>query len=126
MKFLKLFENFIILNFFEIVWNFWKFWNFMKILNFNFMIFKISAVQKARVDVNISYYYIRLYFTVFLLARSNTRDIPFSNILNFIILNFFEIVWNFWKFWNFMKILNLKKKKWNFKFLKKKWNFQIC
>jgi hypothetical protein len=26
-------------------------------------------------------YYIRLYFTVFLLARSNTRDIPFSNIL---------------------------------------------
>ena len=24
------------------------------------------------------YYYIRLYFTVFLLARSNTRDIPFS------------------------------------------------
>jgi hypothetical protein len=27
------------------------------------------------------YYYIRLYFTVFLLARSNTRDIPFSNIL---------------------------------------------
>ena len=30
---------------------------------------------------NIIYYYIRLYFTVFLLARSNTRDIPFSNIL---------------------------------------------
>jgi hypothetical protein len=29
----------------------------------------------------IVYYYIRLYFTVFLLARSNTRDIPFSNIL---------------------------------------------
>ena len=29
----------------------------------------------------IGYYYIRLYFTVFLLARSNTRDIPFSNIL---------------------------------------------
>jgi hypothetical protein len=27
------------------------------------------------------YYYIRLYFTVFLLARSNTHDIPFSNIL---------------------------------------------
>ena len=27
------------------------------------------------------YYYIRLYFTVFLLARTNTRDIPFSNIL---------------------------------------------
>ena len=26
-------------------------------------------------------YYIRLYFIVFLLARSNTRDIPFSNIL---------------------------------------------
>jgi hypothetical protein len=26
-------------------------------------------------------YYIRLYFTVLLLARSNTRDIPFSNIL---------------------------------------------
>ena len=26
-------------------------------------------------------YYIRLYFTVFLLARSNTCDIPFSNIL---------------------------------------------
>jgi hypothetical protein len=24
------------------------------------------------------YYYIRLYFTVFLLARSNTPDIPFS------------------------------------------------
>ena len=30
---------------------------------------------------NIKYYYIRVYFTVFLLARSNTRDIPFSNIL---------------------------------------------
>ena len=28
-----------------------------------------------------TFYYIRLYFTVFLLARSNTRDIPFSNIL---------------------------------------------
>jgi hypothetical protein len=27
----KLHENFIILNFFEILWNFWKFWNFMKI-----------------------------------------------------------------------------------------------
>jgi hypothetical protein len=26
-------------------------------------------------------YYIRLYFTVFLFARSNTHDIPFSNIL---------------------------------------------
>ena len=26
-------------------------------------------------------YYIRLYFTIFLLARSNTHDIPFSNIL---------------------------------------------
>ena len=31
---LKLFENCIILNFLEILWNFWKFWNFMKILNF--------------------------------------------------------------------------------------------
>jgi hypothetical protein len=31
--------------------------------------------------LNNIYYYIRLYFTVFLLARSNTRDIPFSNIL---------------------------------------------
>ena len=31
--------------------------------------------------VYIYFYYIRLYFTVFLLARSNTRDIPFSNIL---------------------------------------------
>ena len=30
---------------------------------------------------NICNYYIRLYFTVFLLARSNTRDIPFSSIL---------------------------------------------
>ena len=27
------------------------------------------------------FYYIRLHFTVFLLVRSNTRDIPFSNIL---------------------------------------------
>ena len=33
LKFFKLFENFITLNFFEILWNFWKFWNFMKILN---------------------------------------------------------------------------------------------
>ena len=33
LKFLKLFKNFIILNFFEILWNFWNFWNFMKILN---------------------------------------------------------------------------------------------
>ena len=33
------------------------------------------------ISLNIIYYYIRLYFTVFLLARSNTRDIPFSNIL---------------------------------------------
>ena len=32
-------------------------------------------------NFNIYNYYIRLYFTVFLLARSNTRDIPFSNIL---------------------------------------------
>ena len=32
-------------------------------------------------------YYIRLYFTVFLLARSNTRDIPFSNILIIVHLN---------------------------------------
>ena len=31
--------------------------------------------------LNSNLYYIRLYFTVFLLARSNTRDIPFSNIL---------------------------------------------
>ena len=34
LKFFKLFENFIILNFVEILWNFWKFWNFMKILKF--------------------------------------------------------------------------------------------
>ena len=33
------------------------------------------------IHINIDIYYIRLYFTVFLLARSNTRDIPFSNIL---------------------------------------------
>jgi hypothetical protein len=33
LKFFKLFENFITLNFFEILWNFLKFWNFMKILN---------------------------------------------------------------------------------------------
>ena len=31
--------------------------------------------------VNIVVYYIRFYFTVFLLVSSNTRDIPFSNIL---------------------------------------------
>ena len=44
---------------------------------------------------------------------------------NFIILNFFEIVWKFWKFWNFMKILNLKKKNEIFKFVKKKLNFKF-
>ena len=37
-------------------------------------------VKKHSVNDKINYY-IRLYFTVFLLARSNTRDIPFSNIL---------------------------------------------
>jgi hypothetical protein len=31
--------------------------------------------------INKCNYYIMLYFTVFLLARSNARDIPFSNIL---------------------------------------------
>jgi hypothetical protein len=42
---LKLFENFIILNFYEIIWNFLKFWNFMKILNFeNF--FRNFQIQK--------------------------------------------------------------------------------
>ena len=40
MKFLKIFENFIILNFFEIVWNFesfeilWKFWIFFCFFQF--------------------------------------------------------------------------------------------
>ena len=38
--------------------------------------------KNASLDMfNNKYYYIRLYFTVFLLARSNIRDIPFSNIL---------------------------------------------
>ena len=51
----------------------------------------------------------------------------FENLENFIILNFFEIVWNIWKFWNFMKIFKFVKKNWtlNFSFLKKylKFNF---
>jgi hypothetical protein len=43
---------------------------------------------------------------------------------NFIILNFFEILWNFWKFWNVMKILKFLKKNWNFKKFLKFWNFR--
>jgi hypothetical protein len=43
--------------------------------------YKNPAKCVGLVQINILYYYIRLYFTVFLLARSNTRDIPFSNIL---------------------------------------------
>ena len=47
LKFLKLFENFIILNFFEILWNFWNFvkiWNFKKKIEIlrNFWNFKIK------------------------------------------------------------------------------------
>jgi hypothetical protein len=77
-------------------------------------------------------YYIRLYFTVFLLARSNTRDIPFSDILiskkQFLcnIKSYCTLVQNQW-----MKLLSpshlvtpiqyTKKKRQN---LKKKANFQ--
>jgi hypothetical protein len=39
---------------------------------------------------NKDYYYIRLYFAVFLLAGSNTRDIPFSNIL----ISKMQFLWN--------------------------------
>jgi hypothetical protein len=35
-------------------------------------------------EVNIMFYYIRLYFTVFILARSNIHDIPFSTSLKVI------------------------------------------
>jgi hypothetical protein len=39
-----------------------------------------SEIYVITILTSIFFYYIRLYFTVFLLARSNTRDIPFSNI----------------------------------------------
>ena len=51
LKFLKLFENFIILNFFQILLNFWKFWNFKKIWNlkknvsFNFFFFNFIILN---------------------------------------------------------------------------------
>jgi hypothetical protein len=55
----------------------------------NFLLCPIFSLNKNNMNgtksdekktLNNLCYYIRLYFTVFLLARSNTRDIPFSNI----------------------------------------------
>ena len=79
LHFLFLFYNF------EILWNFLTYW----LAKSNLCAIKkhialschvISFIDFAR-ECNMLFYYIRLYFTVFLLARSNTRDIPFSNIL---------------------------------------------
>jgi hypothetical protein len=78
LKFLKLFDFFLNLM------KFLKVWNFIKILNFNFF-FNQKKFLKFWIFFfkfwTLNLFYIRLYFTVFLLARSNTRDIPFSNIL---------------------------------------------
>ena len=46
----------------------------------NWLINILCSVEFDEIEHKL-FYYIRLYFTVFLLARSNTRDIPFSNIL---------------------------------------------
>ena len=43
--------------------------------------YRLTGNVMGPVYIRIYNYYIRLYFTVFLLARSNTRDIPYSNIL---------------------------------------------
>ena len=46
------------------------------------MKFQMSFSQRPHINmVNNVVCYIRLYFTIFLLARSNTRYIPFSSIL---------------------------------------------
>jgi hypothetical protein len=51
---------------------------YIHIINF----IKCSVISTSFIILfNKDNYYIILYFTVFLLARSNTRDIPFSNIL---------------------------------------------
>ena len=52
-------------------------------MDFDDNFFTCPFIQRAKKIVcpNKIFYYIRLYFTVFLLARSNTHDIPFSNIL---------------------------------------------
>ena len=42
--------------------------------------FKLLIIGHRTLSNNM-HYYIRLYSTVFLLARINTRDVPFSNIL---------------------------------------------
>ena len=51
------------------------------VLEKTFLSCKTCVLSYCLILNNKIYYYIRLYFTVFLLARSNTRDIPFSNIL---------------------------------------------
>jgi hypothetical protein len=51
---------------------------YIHIINF----IKCSVISTSFIILsNKDNYYIMLYFTVFLLARSNTRDIPFTNIL---------------------------------------------
>ena len=57
---------------------FWLDWNYGCIISQNITVPNITTETYTK--YNNWYYYIRLYFTVFLLARSNTRDIPFSNI----------------------------------------------
>jgi hypothetical protein len=55
-------------------------WHIIRLLHDYWWISQARAISYTARD-NIHHYYIRLYFTVLLLARSNTRDIPFSNIL---------------------------------------------
>jgi hypothetical protein len=76
IAFCEIFETFWKFYHFEFFWNSMK---FLKVLKFyeNFEFLK----KKMKFSNLLKKKFIRLYFTVFLLARSNTRDIPFSNIL---------------------------------------------
>ena len=57
-----------------------KYWTRLRLVQYCCTLLHKSSYW-SRSSAVIVYYYIRLYFTVFLLTRSNTRDIPFSNIL---------------------------------------------
>jgi hypothetical protein len=94
MKSLHFFENHPINTYFCLPnWN---------LININ----ELAMDRKWWNNSYILYYYIRLYFTVFLLARSNTRDIPFSNILISKKQFLCPLVFILW-FSNFMKFSNI-------------------
>jgi hypothetical protein len=85
-----------------------KYWTRLRLVQYCCTLLHKSSYW-SRSSAVIVYYYIRLYFTVFLLTRSNTRDIPFSNIL-ITLKNFFEnfelLKKSFFKFYNFEILWN--------------------